>query len=168
MALYSFIVFLVYFLDQFSKLFVRRFLSQGESVPIIKNIFHLTLVHNTGAAFGMFQKGGMIFTVLAVIVAILILIFYPQVPRKEWALRLAMGLQLGGALGNFADRIKFGHVTDFISVWNFPVFNIADSSITIGVAVLILAVYIEERRLKKAQVAEAAEVLEEEEEAAVD
>jgi signal peptidase II len=98
----------------------------------------------------------------------LILIFYPQVPRKEWALRLAMGLQLGGALGNFADRIKFGHVTDFISVWNFPVFNVADSSITIGVAVLIIAVYIEERRLKKAQALEVAEVLEEEEEVAVD
>lgn len=162
---------LIIFLDQWTKDLVRENIPYGGIwMPWEWLAPYARIVNwqNTGAAFGMFQSGGMIFTVLAVIVSILILAFYPQVPKKEWALRLAMGLQLGGALGNFTDRIQFGHVTDFVSVWDFPVFNVADSSITIGVAILIVAVYIEERKIKKAKALEAAEVEKEGEEAAVD
>ncbi|HEY5902431.1 MAG TPA: signal peptidase II, partial [Anaerolineales bacterium] len=98
--------------------------------------------HNTGAAFGMFQDGSLIFTVLAFIVIVAILYYYPRVEADDWPLRLAMGLQLGGALGNLIDRLtQGGEVTDFISVGTFPVFNIADASITVGVIVLILGVW---------------------------
>ncbi|MEA3327166.1 MAG: signal peptidase II, partial [Chloroflexota bacterium] len=84
-----------------------------------------------------------------VIVSIVILIYYPQIPENETLMRIAMAMQMGGALGNMTDRIFFGPVTDFIAVGSFPVFNIADSSITVGVAVLILALWISERREKQ-------------------
>ena len=104
---------------------------------------------NTGAAFGLFQQGGLIFGILAVIVSIVIVIYYPQIPEEEPLMRIAMAMQMGGALGNLIDRIIFGPVTDFISVGEFPVFNIADSSITVGVGLLILALWISERREKQ-------------------
>jgi signal peptidase II len=94
----------------------------------------------------MLQGFADIFAILAVIVVIVILYYYPRIPRQDWALRLALGLQLGGALGNLIDRLRYqGHVTDFISVATFPVFNIADASISIGVAILILSVWFTEK-----------------------
>jgi signal peptidase II len=109
--------------------------------------------YNRGAAFGMFQEGSMVFTVLAFIIIAAILYYYPQVSGADWPLRLAMSMQLGGALGNLIDRLTIGHVTDFISVGTFPVFNIADSSITVGVIALLLGVWWQERaeRAKKAK-----------------
>jgi signal peptidase II len=105
--------------------------------------------HNSGAAFGMFQNGNLVFTILAFIVIAAIIYYYPQVEEDDWTLKLAMGLQLAGASGNLIDRLMFGKVTDFISVGTFPVFNIADSSITIGVLVLVLGVWFKERQEKK-------------------
>jgi signal peptidase II len=104
---------------------------------------YVRIVHwrNTGAAFGIFQGFGDVFTVLAIVVAIAIVYYFPQVPREDWPLRLAMGLQLGGAVGNLIDRVTIGWVTDFVSVGRFPVFNVADASISIGVAVLIVGVW---------------------------
>ena len=86
--------------------------------------------YNTGAAFGMFKDASMVLTVLAFVVIGAILFYYPQVEKDDWSLRLALSMQLGGALGNLVDRLTIGHVTDFISVGNFPVFNVADASIT--------------------------------------
>ena len=74
--------------------------------------------------------------------------YYPRVEADDWTLKLAMGLQLGGAAGNLIDRLRVGRVTDFISVGSFPVFNIADASISVGVAVLLLGVWINERNEK--------------------
>jgi signal peptidase II len=101
---------------------------------------------NTGVAFGMLQGFNDVFAILAVIVTIAILYYYPQVPRDEWPLRLAMGLQLAGAVGNLLDRIQVGWVTDFISLGNLPVFNIADLSITVGTIILVIWVWIMEKR----------------------
>ena len=103
---------------------------------------------NTGAAFGMFQNLSLVFTILAFVVAIAILYYFPRVPRSEWAMRLAMVLQMGGAVGNLIDRLTQGTVTDFISLGKFAVFNVADASISVGTAVLILAVWLSERRQK--------------------
>ena len=105
--------------------------------------------YNSGAAFGMFQNGNLVFTILAFIVIAAILYYYPQVETDDWTLKLAMGLQLAGAAGNLIDRLRVGKVTDFISVGAFPVFNVADSSITVGVIVLLLGVWIKERQEKK-------------------
>jgi signal peptidase II len=109
-------------------------------------IIHWT---NTGAAFGIFQGFGDVFSVMAIIVSLGILYYFPQVPNSEWPLRLAMGLQLGGAVGNLIDRLDQGHVTDFVSVGNFAVFNVADACISTGVVVLVLGVWIREQVQKK-------------------
>jgi signal peptidase II len=109
---------------------------------------------NSGAAFGILQGFGDVFTVLAILVAIAIIYYFPQVPRQDWTLRLAMGLQLGGALGNLIDRVTQGSVIDFISIGTFPVFNVADSSISVGVAILILGLWFKERGSKAEQSAQ--------------
>lgn len=100
----------------------------------------------------MLQGFGDIFTILAILVAGAIIYYFPKVPREDWPLRLAMSLQLGGALGNLIDRLTQGYVIDFISVGNFPVFNVADSSIFMGVVILILSMWIKERSLKASHI----------------
>jgi signal peptidase II len=138
-------------LDQWTKYLVRANLALGEVyVPWQWLQPYARIVHwkNTGAAFGIFQGFGDVFTVLAIIVSILIIYYYPQVSRQDWTLRVALGLQLGGAVGNLIDRLTIGWVIDFISIGSFPVFNVADSSISIGVAVLIIGIWTKERREK--------------------
>jgi signal peptidase II len=135
-------------LDQWTKYLVRETLPfQAIWSPWPWLTPYARIVHwkNTGASFGMFQGFGNVFAILAIVVSIAILYYYPQVPRRDWTLRLALGLQLGGAIGNLIDRLFFGSVTDFISVGNFAVFNIADASISIGVAILVLGMLVKER-----------------------
>lgn len=143
----------VIILDQISKALVRAHIPfGGRWMPLewLAPYFRFVYWHNTGAAFGLFQQGGLIFAILAVIVAIFIILYYPQVPQEEKLMRFALALQMGGALGNLIDRIHFGPVTDFISVGDFAVFNIADACITVGVGILILAIWLAERREKLA------------------
>lgn len=138
-------------LDQLTKAIIRANIPFGGMwMPLewLAPYFRFVNWNNTGAAFGLFQSGGLVFAVLAVIISIVIVIYYPQIPKEEKLMRLAIALQLGGALGNLIDRIAFGPVTDFISVGDFPVFNIADSCITVGVGILILALWLSERREK--------------------
>lgn len=139
-------------LDQWTKELVRRNLQVGEIwSPWEALTPYVRIVHwkNSGAAFGILQGFGGIFMVLAIVVALMIFVYFPQVPRRDWSLRLALGLQLGGAVGNLIDRLRQGYVTDFISVGTFPVFNIADSSISIGVAVLALGIWLKDWREKQ-------------------
>ena len=142
---------LVIGLDQWTKYLVRSRLAVGEPwspwewLSPFARIVHW---NNTGAAFGIFQSGGMVFTVVAIVVAAAILYYYPRVPSGQVPLRVALGLQFGGAVGNLIDRLAQGTVTDFISIGSFPVFNIADASISCGVAILVGAMWIEERRRK--------------------
>jgi signal peptidase II len=106
--------------------------------------------YNTGAAFGSFTGYSWVFTILAFVVVGLIIYYYPQVDEQDWWLKLAMGMQMGGALGNVVDRLlREGKVTDFISVGNFAVFNIADASISVGVVVLLIGVWFRERNDRK-------------------
>jgi signal peptidase II len=143
------IVISVILLDQYTKLLVRNSIPFGDVwAPWPWLLPYARIVHwyNTGVAFGMFQGMGGSFTIVAIIVSVAILYYFPRVPAEDWTLRLAMGLQMGGALGNAIDRVTRGSVTDFISVGNFAVFNIADASITVGVIVLLLGVYLQERR----------------------
>lgn len=141
-------------LDQWTKWLVRTNIPFQQSwLPDFLSWLspYARIVHwsNSGAAFGSFQNGNSVFTVLAIIVIAAILYYYPHVEASDWALRLAMGLQLGGAAGNLIDRLIAGKVTDFISVGNFAVFNVADSAISVGVVVLVLGVWIKERNDKK-------------------
>ncbi len=140
-------------LDQVSKAFIRSNLAMGQMwVPWdwLMPYARIVRVGNTGVAFGMFQGMQPVLALLSLLVSIAIIYYYPRISQDDWTLRLALGLQLGGALGNLIDRIFFGHVTDFISVGTFPVFNVADSCITVGVIVLILGVYLQDRKNSQA------------------
>jgi signal peptidase II len=142
-------------LDQWTKHLVRTNIPQGGAwLPAGWEFLfpYARIIHwyNTGAAFGMLQGYGWIFSILAFVVAGLIVYYYPQVEASDWWMRLAMGMQMGGALGNVIDRFLFDmRVTDFISVGNFPVFNIADSSITVGVLFLLAGIWYKEQQEAK-------------------
>lgn len=140
---------IIYILDQVTKFIVRSNLLLGDiwsPWPWLSRYARIIHINNSGAAFGMLPHLSDIITVISIIVIIAILYYFPRLPKDEWLLRLALGLQLGGALGNLTDRIRQeGYVTDFISVWNFPVFNVADASISIGVAILILSMWFKEQ-----------------------
>jgi signal peptidase II len=144
-------------LDQWTKWLVQEnipFATQWlpEGMEWLMPYARLVYWHNTGAAFGMFQEGAPVFTVLAFVVIGAILFYYPQIESEGWMFQLALSLQLAGAAGNLIDRLMHeGKVTDFISVGTFPVFNVADSSITVGTAVLILGVWLSERAERQAQ-----------------
>jgi signal peptidase II len=144
-------------LDQWTKWLVRTNLPfQGTWLPSwlewLAPFARIVNWSNSGAAFGTFQNGNTVFSIIAIIVIAAILYYYPKVEGSDWTLRLAMGLQLGGAAGNLIDRLILRRVTDFIAVGSFPVFNIADASISVGVAVLLLGVWLKERGEKKRQV----------------
>jgi signal peptidase II len=135
-------------LDQITKVLVRRNLALGEwwsPWEWLEPYFRIVNWKNTGAAFGILPSLGDFIAILAVVVAIAIVYYFPRVPREDWTLRLAMGLTFGGALGNLIDRLTIGWVTDYMSIWRFPVFNVADLCITLGVIVLLLGVWSQER-----------------------
>jgi signal peptidase II len=140
-------------LDQITKAIIRANIPFGGVWmpwewlrPYLKFVYW----HNTGAAFGLFQNGSLVFGIMAVLVSAFIVYYFPRVPQDEKLMRVALSMQMAGALGNLIDRLFHeGHVTDWISVGDFPVFNIADSSITVGVGLLILALLLAERKEKR-------------------
>jgi signal peptidase II len=129
----------IFLLDQGSKYLVLRSLAWGEPwnpITSLKRLVSLTLVTNTGAAFGLLPDLGILFAVVAIIVVIAILLYERHIPTDQPWLRIALGMQLGGATGNLVDRLHYGHVIDFIDFKVLPVFNLADSAIVVGVFVL--------------------------------
>jgi signal peptidase II len=138
-------------LDQWSKAVLRSQLAPGQSWSPWEWLSpYLQLVHtqNTGAAFSMGRGLGPVFALLAAGVCAAILFYLPRLPSHDLALRIALGLLLGGALGNLIDRILYGQVTDFIAIRFFAIVNLADISITSGAVVLFLWLWIKERREK--------------------
>lgn len=139
--------------DQYSKRLVESALdlyTYWAPYPEIENIFRITHVPNTGVAFGLFQNGNTVFTILAIIVAIAIIVYNARLEPGHKLLRLALGLQMGGALGNMIDRLRQGYVTDFMDFGPWPVWNLADLAIVSGTILLVLIMYREERREKQA------------------
>lgn len=139
-ALFFGVAALVLVVDQVTKHIVLTQLSVGEMwnpVPFLMSFIRVTHVTNTGAAFGMFREYGVFFAIVAVVVVIGIIGFYRYLPPRQGWLRVSLGLQLGGALGNLLDRIRLGSVVDFIDFRIWPaVFNLADTAIVVGVAIL--------------------------------
>ena len=128
--------------DQYTKYLVRKYCPLNTSwnpIPWLDRFVTLTYVKNTGAAFGIFPDMSIVFAIIALVVVVLILVYYRRLSEVSWILRVAFGLQLGGAIGNLIDRVARGYVTDFIDVRVWPVFNIADSSVVVGT--ILLAYY---------------------------
>ncbi|MBI4180834.1 MAG: signal peptidase II [Chloroflexi bacterium] len=126
--------------DQFSKIWVRSNLTIGESLPET-GLFRLTYIHNSGAAFGLFQGQSFSLTIVALIGIVVLLLFVFFSSRHFTFFdnklnKLALSLVLGGTIGNLIDRLRMGYVTDFIDIGIWPAFNIADSAITTGVILL--------------------------------
>lgn len=128
--------------DQLTKIWIRSNLALYQSIPD-RGFFQLTHIHNTGAAFGLFPDQPFLLTVVASVGVVLLLIyalfFHRRFPILDNILgSLALGLILGGTIGNLIDRLRLGYVTDFISIGIWPDFNIADSAVTVGA---IMAAY---------------------------
>lgn len=127
----------VVILDQFSKYIVVENMALGESIPIIEEVFHLTYILNPGAAFGMFAHNRLFFIAIAVIVIGIIIWARREILASPWEVKAGCGLFLGGAIGNLIDRVRQGLVIDFFDFRVWPVFNIADIAICIGVGLII-------------------------------
>jgi signal peptidase II len=132
-------------LDQWSKHIVDGSMQLYQSIPVIP-YFNLTYVHNTGAAFSFLSQAGgwqrWFFAGLALTVSVVITIWLARLKKHETLLAVALSLVLGGAVGNLIDRLLYGYVIDFLDVyyqdWHWPAFNIADSAITLGVALMLI------------------------------
>jgi signal peptidase II len=132
------ILVLILVLDQVTKYLASINLLEGQTIPVINGIFHITLVHNTGAAFGLFQAHSGTFVVLSIIVSALILYLNYRWMNKGTLVTCVLALIVGGAIGNLIDRLRFGYVVDFLDFRIWPVFNVADSAISIGTIILII------------------------------
>ena len=149
-ALFFFLsIFLVIVIDQWTKLSVLSHFEYGESLPVIQNFFSITYVRNTGAAFGFLASANPGFRVpfflIVPLIAMVVLGFlYRDLPKDARYRSMALGLVSGGAFGNLIDRVRLGYVVDFLDChWKtdyyFPAFNVADSAICVGVAILLLS-----------------------------
>lgn len=150
------IALLVLLLDQGSKAWIRANIPLYGAlypIPALAPIFRLTHLTNTGAAFGLLRDSGLLYLLIAGVIAIAVLLYARHLPWERFPVQVAMGLQLGGAMGNLLDRARLGHVTDFLDfyittggrTYHYPPFNLADSAIVVGVIILALTLGREER-----------------------
>jgi signal peptidase II len=127
----------IFFLDRFTKIYIIKNFLLNQTAPLIKGILYFTLVHNRGAAFGILKNQLPVFIFTAVVTVILIYLNLKKNKKKTLSLyNFSLSLILAGALGNLVDRLIFGYVIDFIDLRFWPVFNIADSAITVGAILL--------------------------------
>jgi len=135
------IIFSILFLDQFSKTLATKNLLLHRSLPLIKGIFHLTLIHNRGAAFGVLKNQAQLFILVSLFAIILIFWNLKKNRYKKHSLsNISLSFILAGALGNLIDRLTLGYVIDFLDFRIWPVFNIADSAITVGAVLLGISI----------------------------
>ncbi len=137
-ALFFLIAASVFTLDQITKAGIRAWLDPGEVWPDRDLFLNIVNISNSGAAFGILQGQTFFLIVTSLVGVAAIALYYVFPPLDHGLLRAALALQLGGAAGNMADRIRTGEVTDFINFSFWPAFNVADASITIGVATIIV------------------------------
>ena len=143
---YYLIALAVVVLDQLSKHLITSRMMFESSVPVIWNVFHITLVRNSGGAFGLFQSWAGLLTLITAAAIIVIVVLIRRRVQLPVMIGIALALQLGGAVGNLIDRIRFHYVVDFIDFRVWPVFNLADSAITAGILLLAWYVIFHERR----------------------
>ena len=131
----------ILFTDQLTKLLATQNLLLNQSAPLIKGIFHLTLIHNRGAAFGILKNQTPLFIFISILAVILIYSALRNNKYKKYSFyNISLALILAGALGNLIDRLRLGYVIDFLDFRIWPVFNVADSAITIGAILLGYAI----------------------------
>ncbi|WP_456275564.1 signal peptidase II [Bacillus sp. AK128] len=153
--LYYITALIVVLLDQFTKWLVVKYMELGESIPLISNFLYLTSHRNKGAAWGILQGQMWFFYIITTIVIIGIVIFLQRLSSKEKLMGWSLALMLGGAIGNFIDRLFRKEVVDFINTYiftyDFPIFNIADSALVIGVGLFFIHTLLEGKQEKETQ-----------------
>jgi signal peptidase II len=151
-ALLFLVMAVVLLADYASKIVVENNLALNTAwapIPELAKFFRFTHVSNTGAAFGLFPSGSLLFATVAVVVSIFIIIYNQILPARHQLYRVALGLQLGGAIGNLLSRVRLGHVTDFLDFGPWPIFNVADLCVVTGVIMLGFLMLVEERQRMK-------------------
>ncbi|WP_102347007.1 signal peptidase II [Bacillus sp. Marseille-P3661] len=157
--LYYFIALVVIIIDQWSKWLVVKRMEIGESIPVIDQFFYLTSHRNRGAAWGILQGQMWFFYIITIIVIGFVVYYIWKLARKQPLLGWALGLILGGAIGNFIDRLFRKEVVDFFDfylnfgffTYNYPIFNIADSALFLGVIIILIQTLLESKASKGAQ-----------------
>ncbi|WP_075039019.1 signal peptidase II [Anoxybacillus ayderensis] len=152
MMLYYLLAFVVIVIDQWTKWLVVRYMELGESIPVIENVLYMTSHRNRGAAWGMLQGQFWLFYLITIVVVIGIIVYIQRLKPTERLFGVALGLMLGGAIGNFIDRVFRKEVVDFVHTYifdySFPIFNVADAALTVGVALLFIQTWMEEKKRK--------------------
>ena len=126
-------------LDQLVKLYIQSTMLPGMSFPIIQDVFHITFVLNPGAAFGILANQQFFFIGIGIAILLAAVYYYPMLKKQDIWIRYGAALLLGGAVGNLIDRIRYGVVVDFFDFRIWPVFNVADIAIVVGVGCTIYA-----------------------------
>ncbi|MDD5353989.1 MAG: signal peptidase II [bacterium] len=132
---------LILLADQYTKLIVQQDMIVGQSIPVIHKIFHFTYVQNSGGAFGILRGRTNLFIIISIIVILFIVYFMFKEEKKDYFVKVVCAFVLGGAISNLIDRIRLGYVVDFVDFQVWPVFNIADSAISIGMVLLFIRLF---------------------------
>lgn len=152
---YYLIALIVIIIDQFTKWLVVTYMEYGESIKIVENFLYLTSHRNRGAAWGILQGQMWFFYVVTIIVVAGIILFIKRLKQHEKLMGWSLGLMLGGAIGNFIDRLFRKEVVDFINTYifsyDFPIFNVADSALVIGVGLFFIHTILEGKQEKEKQ-----------------
>ena len=141
---------LIVIFDQITKLLISSYFLLGESKVLINNVVSLTLIQNTGAGFGILKGFNIFLIIISLLIIGAIFYCYKKIPERKY-MYVAVGLLLGGAVGNLIDRILYGYVVDFINFGWWPAFNVADSAITVGVVLLGIEILRDRNSNKKSQ-----------------
>ncbi|MDX1770886.1 MAG: signal peptidase II [Planococcaceae bacterium] len=155
MYIYYLVAVIIVALDQWTKWLVVNNMELGERIPLLDPTFALLSHRNRGAAWGMLEGQIWLFSIVTVIVIAGILYYFHKEAKGKPLFQLSLMILLGGAIGNFIDRLYLGEVVDFIDVlipiinYDFPIFNIADAALTIGVVMVMIVLFLEEKREKK-------------------
>jgi len=154
-ALIAAVAVLVWTADRLTKAWVVASVPLNEHVDVVDGWARIAHVRNTGAAFGLLPERTSLLSLLSVFAVLVILYYYRDLAARSAPIAVTLGMQLGGAAGNLVDRVGQGYVVDFVDVgipagWRFWAFNVADSSITVGIVLVTLLLYLEERRQRPA------------------
>ncbi len=151
--LYYILALFVILLDQVTKWVVVKQMQLGESIPVIENLLYITSHRNRGAAWGILQGQMWFFYIITVIVVIGLIIYIQKLKPEEKWFGIALGLMLGGAIGNFIDRVFRKEVVDFVNTYifsyDFPIFNVADAALVVGVALMFVLTLFEGKTQKE-------------------
>ncbi|MFE7061970.1 signal peptidase II [Sutcliffiella sp. NPDC057660] len=151
--IYYLIALFIIIVDQVTKYLVVQYMELGENIPIIENFLYLSSHRNQGAAWGILQGQMYFFYIITMLVVIGLIIYLQKLPNDQKWMKFALSLMLGGAVGNFIDRLLHQEVIDFINTfifsYDFPIFNVADSALVIGVGIILVLTLLEGKKEKE-------------------